>query len=297
MVFLEAAIGSLDPTRLSDSRRGRVNLTAAAIVIAAAVAIPVLLHVIRSNSGASTPMNGFARLRVVGGLMVTNGSSLFSFVAGHCPDWLKSPVVSTWMGLAISATLGFVALRPHALVIGLPLTLISWLMVDDLLWPPRLAISLTFFLLVGALAFASIWGILSRMFSAGRWSRLGAIGFAVLAVICAAKSFQSQFEYVPDAKEVYTLAPKLPYSADDRARAERLFGIYLREGMPDEPVVAVAPLFRFADGRNLFWWNRMEGRPDPIWILWDDVSNPVGDRSSQYDLVGRSGRFSLYKKK
>jgi len=41
----------------------------------------------------------------------------------------------------------------------------------------------------------------------------------------------------------------------------------------------------------------MENRPAPVWILWDDVSNPVGDRTSHYDLLGRSGRFSLHKKR
>jgi len=299
MAFCEHAIRSANPGsgRERQSWRRRVNLPALAVVIIGAAALPILLHVIRANTSVAGYGGGFERLRVVGGFKVTSGSTLVAFFLGHWADWLRSPAVSTWLGLAVSATLGLVALRPHALVVGLPLSVISWLMVDDLLWPPRFAISLTFFLMVGILAFASVWQIFRRAALSGFKGRIAAAAVVVLAAFGVVRGFQAQLTAAPDAREVYALNPKLPYSPEDMARAEALFSIYRREGKPNEPVVAVSYLFRYAEGRDLYWWNRMENRPAPVWILWDDVSNPVGDRTSHYDLLGRSGRFSLHKKR
>ena len=69
-------------------------------------------------------------------------------------------------------------------------------------------------------------------------------------------------------------------------------------------------LFRYAHDRNLFWLNRLRGRPAPVWILWDngynyapfqitsDTTNPASRiHIDDYAVVDQRGRFVLLKKK
>lgn len=89
-----------------------------------------------------------------------------------------------------------------------------------------------------------------------------------------------------------------------------MFGRYLREGKPEEPIVASLFLFRYAHDRNLFWLTQLHGRPAPIWILGDsedvyaplrissDTINPLsGIHIEDYSLLDRRGRFVLLKKR
>jgi hypothetical protein len=74
-------------------------------------------------------------------------------------------------------------------------------------------------------------------------------------------------------------------------------------------------LFRYAHDRNLYWLDRLYGRPAPIWILSDGSSNfgyddlrikggMLVDRrgrvmldTEDYTVVDRRGRFVLLKKR
>jgi hypothetical protein len=62
--------------------------------------------------------------------------------------------------------------------------------------------------------------------------------------------------------------------------------------------VASPLLFRYAHDRNLFWLDRLKGRPQPIWILQDGEWNftDFGLPAADYVVVGRSGRFVLLKR-
>src|SRR4029450_9103464 len=79
--------------------------------------------------------------------------------------------------------------------------------------------------------------------------------------------------------------------------------------------VASPMLFRYAHDRNLFWLDRLPGRPAPIWILSDgtatlgyydlhiqdgtivDQAGRLMLRIDDYAQVDRRGRFMLLKKK
>ena len=89
-----------------------------------------------------------------------------------------------------------------------------------------------------------------------------------------------------------------------------MFARYRREGKPGQPVVASSMLFRYAHDRNLFWLNRLHGRPAPIWILGDsaDVYAPFrisidtinaesGIRLEDYTVIDSRGRFVLLRKR
>ena len=69
----------------------------------------------------------------------------------------------------------------------------------------------------------------------------------------------------------YLLRSTSLYSPSERREADGVFARYRREGKPEEPVIASAMLFRYAHDRNLFWLNRLHGRPAPIWILGDNA--------------------------
>jgi hypothetical protein len=100
------------------------------------------------------------------------------------------------------------------------------------------------------------------------------------------------------------------YSPQERQDANAVFERYRREGKPEEPVIASAMLFRYAHDRNLFWLDRLHGRPAPIWILGDSadpyapfristdtINAKSGIRLEDYVLVQRRGRFALLRKR
>ena len=108
--------------------------------------------------------------------------------------------------------------------------------------------------------------------------------------------------YLPRAASIY--------SPQERQQADAVFGRYRREAKPEEPVVASTWLFRYAHDRNLFWLDRMSGRPAPVWILGDsadsyaplrissDTINPEsGIHIEDYTLIDRRGRFVLLRKR
>jgi hypothetical protein len=278
-------------------RRGSVNFPALAVLALGVVAVPLLLQVLKLHPPSGYSPGSFGRLQAAQSAGVHDPRSLLSFVAGHVRIWFLSPSVSIWIGLAMPATLGLVLLRPHLIVIGLPLTAISWLMNDDLLWAPRFANTLTFFEIVGVLAFASACAVMRRLISAGNPGRLAALVAAVLAGVALDRGLRAQMYAVPDARELYALAPTVAYDAKDRARADALFAVYRSEGKPEEPVIASPYLFRYAHDRNLFWFDRLDRRPEPVWILWDGTDLPAPLEAAHYSITGQNGRFTLYRKK
>jgi hypothetical protein len=279
------------------ARRGAVNFPALALVALGCAAVPVLLHILKLNPPSGYSPGSFERIRGADGIMIRNPASLLTFVVGHFAAWFRSPSMSVWISLAIPATLGLFFLRPHLILVGLPLTVTSWLMHDDLLWAPRFANALTFFEVVGVLAFASACAVTRRLISAGIPGRVAAVAAAVLAAFAVNRGLRAQMNAVPDAREVYTLTPIVAYDAGDRARADVLFAVYRRDSNPQEPVIASPYLFRYAHDRNLYWFDRLNDRPEPVWILWDGVDLPAPLEAAHYALVGQNGRFSLYKKK
>jgi len=140
-----------------------------------------------------------------------------------------------------------------------------------------------------------------------RWGQ-GAVLAAAVAVI--ALSAFDQLALMPIARNAYLLRSASRYSPAERRQADELFARYRTEGKPDEPVVASARLFRYAQDRNLFWLNRLHDRPQPVWMLGDSEeeyvplrisSDRIGVRSEidpeDYTLIDRRGRFVLLRKK
>jgi hypothetical protein len=120
----------------------------------------------------------------------------------------------------------------------------------------------------------------------------------------------TQLALAPHVYWAYRLRPTSFYSRQDRQEADAVFARYRREGRSEEPVVASTWLFRYAHDRNLFWLDRLRGRPAPIWILGDSadpyfrfrISADMIDASSgikmeDYTVIDRRGRFVLLKKK
>jgi len=131
------------------------------------------------------------------------------------------------------------------------------------------------------------------------------------AIAIAALSASAQFALVPwFARGAYLLRSTSLYSSSERRQADAVFARYRREGKPTEAVIASTMLFRYAHDRNLFWLNRLHGRPAPIWILGDStdpyapfristdtINAESGIRLEDYALIDHRGRFVLLRKK
>ena len=82
----------------------------------------------------------------------------FSFLSHPISaHWLGSSVVRQWLWVMIIGTFGTVLLRPYYLVVGVPTTVIAWLMNrNDLLWAPRFFSTETLVWCITLVGFASI---------------------------------------------------------------------------------------------------------------------------------------------
>jgi hypothetical protein len=130
------------------------------------------------------------------------------------------------------------------------------------------------------------------------------------AIAITGLSIVAQAALVPHVYWAYLPRAVSVYSPQELQQADALFGRYRREAKAEEPVVASTWLFRYAHDRNLFWLDRMSGRPAPVWILGDtadsyaplrissDTINPEsGIRIEDYTLIERRGRFVLLRKR
>jgi hypothetical protein len=230
--------------------------------------------------------------------------ALFAFVTSNATHWLGSSIVREWIWVMIVGSFGTILLRPYYLVVGVVTTLVAWLRNEnDLLWAPRFYPTEALLWCVTLIGFASIAHAVTFN---RRWVR----GALAAAIAIAAISTSAQLALVPKVRSAYLLCSDSFYSPQQRQQANEVFARYRREGKPKEPVIASSRLFRYAHDRNLFWLDRLEGRPSPIWILGDsaddyvpfrisaDTINPIsGIRMEDYTLLDRRGRFVLLKKK
>ena len=267
-----------------------------AVIVLAAAAFPLLLHIIHVSATEAHPHNpnGFLRLVRAREAGVTDGWGLMQFVLSQAGNWIGSRAVTSWLWCLGLATYGLVALRPHGFVLGLPLTLVAWLIDDRIDWVVRFAPSLAFAWCLSLLGFATLWGFVasgSRPLSLSR--RLAVGTFVLLVVASVALAIPGR-----GAIEFYTVSPRSNYSRVEREQADRLFERYRREAGPDEPTAATHFLFRYAHDRNLYWLPLLEGWPRPRWILADQTFagyEAYGLDAADYEVIDRLGPFSLHR--
>ena len=286
--------------------RSRFNWPAAITLILSVSAIPLLLAISWLQQATMYARHSLDRLGIVAPGTLSSPGALFVFVVSHIAHWLGSSVVRQWLWVMIVGTFGTVLLRPYYLVVGVPTTVVAWLMNrNDFLWAYRFFSTATLLWCIILLGFASIARTVSHC------SRTMRPAMLTTAIAIAALSASAQFALVPwFARGAYLLRSTSPYSSQERQDADAVFTRYRREGKPEEPVIASTMLFRYAHDRNLFWLNRLHGRPAPIWILADsaDAYTPFristdtinaesGIRLEDYVLVDRRGRFALLKRK
>lgn len=272
--------------------RSPVNWQAMTAMLCALAAVPALLLILKLHPAQGYSPGSFARIKPSGNVVITGLPSLLGYFAANYDTWLGSYQVASWRSLILPATLFLAVLRPHLVPIGIAFTVVSWLMQDSPLWPPRIYGLFTFFQILQLLAFSSAWAILRAASQSGTPGRV--VAAVLLALSCAGiiRGFHGQFAATPDAASMYALSPKLHYSNEDRTRADSLFSVYMREGRSDESVAASPYLLRYAHRSNPYWisWMTVE----PVWILCDE---PYPADPLKYELKGRDGRFYLYRKR
>lgn len=286
--------------------RCRFNRSAAITLILSVSAIPLLLAISWSQSPTTYAHHSLDRLGLVAPGTLSNPGALFVFVTSNIAHWLGSSVVRQWVWVMVVGTFGTILLRPYYLLVGLLTTVVAWLVNrNDLMWAPRFFSTEALLWCITLVGFASIARTVSHCSKRMRAKVLAtAIGIAALSV-------SAQLALVPwFARGVYLLHSASIYSSSERKEADAVFARYRREGKPWEPVIASTMLFRYAHDRNLFWLNRLHGRPVPVWILGDSadayapfristdtINAQSGIRLENYTLVDRRGRFALFRKK
>ena len=284
----------------------RLNWPAAVTLVLSICAIPLLLSISWSQSPTMYARHSVERLGIVSAKTLSGPGALLIFVASNTAHWLSSSVVRQWLWVVFVGSFGTILLRPYYLVLGLPATVVAWLMnQNDLLWARRFFPTQVLLWSVALVSFASIVRV---VWSCSKRMRAVVLTSTILIGVLTATA---QLALVPwFARGAYLLRSTSLYSPSERRQADAVFARYRREGKPEEPVVASTMLFRYAHDRNLFWLNRLHDRPAPIWILGDsadpyltlrissDTINPVsGIRIEDYALLDHRGRFVLFKKK
>jgi len=286
--------------------RSRFNWPAVIVVLLSVSAIPLLLTISWSQQPTMYARHSLDRLGIVAPGTLSGPGALFVFVASNIAHWLGSSVVRQWLWVMIVGTFGTVLLRPYYLVVGVPATLVAWLMNrNDFLWAYRFFPTATLLWCITLVGFASIARTVPHC------SRRMRPAVLATAIAIAALSASAQFALVPwFARGAYLLRSTSLYSSSERRQADAVFARYRREGKPTEAVIASTMLFRYAHDRNLFWLNRLHGRPAPIWILGDStdpyapfristdtINAESGIRLEDYALIDHRGRFVLLRKK
>ena len=290
----------------ADKRPGcRLNCPAALTLLLSVSAIPLLLAISWSQAPTMYAHHSADRLRIVAPGTLSSPGALFVFVVSNIVHWLGSSVVRQWLWIMFVGSFGTILLRPYYLVVGVLTTVIAWLIGrNDLLWAPRFFSAEALLWCITLVGFASI--VRATQYCS-KWTQTAVL---TVAIAIAALSASAQFALVPHVYWAYVPSPTTVYSAPERQQADELFTRYRREGKPEEPVVASTWLFRYAHDRNLFWLDRLHGRPAPIWLLGDtadhyaslrissDTINPrSGIHIEDYALIDRRGRFVLLRKR
>jgi len=308
-----AIVAGVETWISSADKHSRLNLPALIVVLLSVFAVPVLMAI-----SWLQPQTEYARPS-------PDPRAVFLVFAANVSQWPGSTIVRLWLWVVIVGSFGMILLRPYYLIPGVLTTLVAWLRDDlvprslgvptttlawlrnDLLWAPRFYPTETLLWCVTLVGFASV---VRTMRSGGRTA--GATALTVTTGVATISLF-AQLALVPKTR--YLVRSDSGYSRLERRQADSLFERYRREGKPEEPVVASPMLFRYAHDRNLFWLNRMYGRPAPIWVLSDGSSNYGYDdihvendmlvdrngrcmlRLEDYTLIDRRGRFMLFRKK
>jgi hypothetical protein len=280
----------------------RVNWTAAVTLLLSVLAIPLLLKISWSQSPSGDPLS---RQGIVPPASFHGPGAVFVFVASNIPHWLGSSVVRQWVWVMIVGSFGAILLRPYYLLVGVITTLVAWVVgQNDLLWAPR------FFpteALIWCITLVGLASIVRATKSLRAWARTAML---TVSIAVAAVSASAQLALVPRARGAYLLRSSSLYSPQERQEADAVFKRYRLEGKPEEPVIASTMLFRYAHDRNLFWLDRLRGRPAPVWILGDSADNyppfsitstmineNSGIHLEDYTLIDHRGRFVLLRKR
>jgi hypothetical protein len=299
IVAAVVALTVLVETRLGERAWHRPALASLAL---AAVLLPLLFYIKASQAQAQYSVNHLALLSGSTQGAVSGVGSLPGFIGHGALSWVAFSFRRGWPLLFVAATLGTLLLRPWLAPIGFATTAVAWLMGgvammphQDLRWSNRAIAPSVFWWCVMLLGFASLrrW---SAPFDARRRRRLAQIGAAIVAACFAVQLAFALRAW--DAIDLNLLRPS-PFTAAERAQANALFAIYRRDARPADPVAASPALFRYAHDRNLFWLDRLEGRPRPLWILQDGdwPFTDFGLRADDYTTVGRNGRFALFRRR
>jgi len=294
--------------------RYRFNWPAVIVVLLSAIAIPLLLAISWSQvptAYAGHPVDrlsdhSVSRLGIAAARSLSGPGAVFAFVTSNTAHWLDSSAVRQWLWVMLVGSFGTILLRPYYLVVGVPTTVVAWLMnQNDLLWPRRFFPAQTLLWCVMLVGFASV----VRVATSGEKRTRAAV--LTVAIVIAALAASAQFVLVPwFARGAYLLRSTSLCSPQERQQADAVFARYRRESKPAEPVIASTLLLRYAHDRNLFWLTRLWGRPAPIWILGDsadayapfkiseDKINPAsGIRLEDYTVLDSHGRFVLFRKR
>ena len=188
--------------------RCRFNWPAAITLILSVFAIPVLLAISSAQSPTMYARHSLDRLGVVAPGSLSSPGALFVFVASNIAHWLGSSVVRQWLWVMIVGTFGTVLLRPYYLVVGVPTTVVAWLMNrNDLLWAPRFFSTEALLWCITLVGFASIARTVSNSSKRMRTAVL------TTAIVIAALAASAQLALVPwFARGAYLLRSTSLYS-------------------------------------------------------------------------------------
>ena len=290
--------------------RQRVNWPALVTLIISIFAVPLSQAISWSQPATEYALHSVDRMWISHPGTLRGPGALFLFICTNLVHWLDSSVVRQWLWVTVVGSFGMIFLRPYYLIPGVATTLVAWLMQrNDLLWPPRFHLTEAFLSCLTLVGFASL---LRASELGASWVHKGILTATITIVVV---STSAQLAFLPKVRDAYLLRSKSPYSSRERQQADALFVRYRREGKPEEPVIASPPLFRYAHDRNLFWLDRLVGRPAPVWILSDGTENygyrtvrmkgsALVDRrgrsmldTNDYEVVARQGRFVLLRKR
>ena len=208
--------------------RCRFNSPAVITLVLSVFAIPVLLAISSAQSPTMYARHSLDRLGIVAPGSLSSPEALFAFVGSNIAHWLGSNVIRQWLWIMIVGTFGTVLLRPYYLVVGIPTTVIAWLMNrNDLLWAPRFFSTETLVWCITLVGFASIARTVSNSSKQMRTAVLTA-GIVITALaVCAQLAIVPWF-----ARGAYLLRSTSLCSSSERQEADAVFARYRQEGKP-----------------------------------------------------------------
>lgn len=172
--------------------RSRFNWPAAITLILSVSAIPLLLTISWLQQPTMYARHSLDRIWIVRTGTLRSPGALFLFVGANLTQWLGSSVVRQWLWVMIVGTFGTVLLRPYYLVVGVPTTVVAWLMNrNDFLLPYRFFSTETLLWCVTLVGFASIARTVSHC---SRTMRRAVLTTAIVIVVLSASA---QFALLP----------------------------------------------------------------------------------------------------